>query len=872
MTVGVVERPVLFDRLAAAARITLISAAAGSGKTLLLRSWLVEAGLTEHAAWVSVPREERDAQRFWIAVLDALRATTAGAALVGPLTAAPELDGGTIVEGLLADLAALDEPLWLVIDDVHELPAEALRQLPLLLLRAPERLRFVLTTRRDLRLGLHRLRLAGGVTELRTGDLCFTLDEARALLRSAGVELSEPALAGLVARTEGWAAGLRLAVLELAGQPDPERVAAQFFGSERTVAEYLLAEVLDRQPEPVRRLLLRTSILERVSGPLADLLSEGSGGERTLQELEEANAFVIAVDARRTWFRYHALFADMLRLQLRRTSPGDVLALHAAAAGWYAQREYPIEAIRHVQAAQDWPLAARLLADHWLGLYLNGQGATAHELLAAFPAGVVAADPELALVMVADELASGSLEEAERYFALASQAGSAEPADRGEHLQVQLAGLRLLLARHRGDLPAVVDGARRLLAPTEAADFAQGAFGKEWAALAFIELGIAETWTGRLHDAERHLDRGAALARRIGRPILEVIGLAHAAVVAGTWSLAVAARRSGQAIELARRHGWDNEPITGVAYALLGRMSVAQGRLDEAERWIGQAERTLRSEVDPAAGMMLHLARGTLAMAHGRDQQALLAFRTAERLAGQLVSPHRLAVQTRAFLLHTLVRLGATDRVEQILAEMDQQERDTVEMRTALARLRLAQHEPQAATSALAPVLTAPPTHRAWSVWAFLLQAIARDALGDPGAAERALERALDLAEPEGLILSFLVHPEARKLLERHPEHHTTHAALIGEIRSVLAGDGPSASPGEPEPLRTPLSNSETRVLRYLPTNLTAPEIADQLHLSVHTVKTHIRHLYDKLGSHRRGQAVERARALGLLAPSPRRR
>jgi LuxR family maltose regulon positive regulatory protein len=872
MTVGVVERPVLFDRLAAAARITLISAPAGSGKTQLLRSWLVVTGLIEHAGWVSVPREERDAQRFWIAVLDALRATTAGAALVGPLTAAPELDGGTIVERLLADLSALDEPLWLVIDDVHELPAEALRQVALLLLRAPEQLRFVLTTRRDLRLGLHRLRLAGGVTELRAGDLCFTLDEARALLRSAGVELSESALAGLVARTEGWAAGLRLAALELAGQPDPEQVAAQFFGSERTVAEYLLAEVLDRQPEPVRRLLLRTSILERVSGPLADLLSGESGGERTLQELEEANTFVIAVDARRTWFRYHSLFADMLQLQLRRTSPGDVPALHARAAEWYAQHDYPLEAIRHAQAAQDWHLAARLLADHWLGLYLNGQGATAHELLAAFPARVVVADPELALVTVVDELARGSLDEAERYFALASQAGAAEPADRGERLQVELARLRLLLARHRGDLRAVVEGARRLLAPAEAAGFAEGAFGKEWAALALIELGIAETWTGRLQDAERHLDRGAALARRIGRPVLEITGLAHAAVVASTWSAAVAARRSGQAIELARRHGWDDEPITGVAYAVLGRMSVGRGRLDEAERWLGQAERALRSEVDPAAGLMLHMVRGTLELGRGRDQEALLAFRTAERLAGQLVSPHRLAAQTRAFLLHTLVRLGATDRVEQILSEMDQQERDTAEMRTALARLRLAQHDPQAATSALAPVLTAPPTHRAWWVWAFLLQAIARDALGDLGAAEHALERALDLAEPYGLILPFLVNHEVRELLERHPAHRTTHAALIVEIRSVLAGGELPASPGEPEPLRKPLSTSETRVLRYLPTNLTAPEIAGELHLSVHTVKTHVRHLYDKLGTHRRGEAVERARALGLLAPSRPRR
>jgi LuxR family maltose regulon positive regulatory protein len=872
VTSGAIDRPALFKRLAAAERVTLISAPAGSGKTLLLRSWLAEAGLTEHAGWVSVPHEERDPQCFWITVLDALRSTTAGAALVGPLTAAPELDCGAIAERLLSDLAGLDDPVWLVIDDLHELPTAALRQLTLLLLRAPEQLRFVLITRRDLRLGLHRLRLEGELTELRADQLCFTLDEARALLQSAGAELSESALAGLLERTEGWAAGLRLAALQLAGHPDPERGAAEFFGSERTVAEYLLAEVLDRQPEPVRRLLLRTSILDRISGPLAAVLSGESGGERTLQELEEANAFVMALDTRRTWFRYHPLFADMLLLQLRRISPDDVPALHATAAEWYSQHEYPFEAIRHAQAAENWRLAARLLADRWLHLYLDGQSATAHGLLAGFPAGVVAADPELAVVKVVDELTRGTLDKAEWHFAVANRAAAAAPANRREHLQIQLALLRLTLARRRGNLPAVIEESCRLLAPAEGATSPRVDFSEEWAAVTLNQLGIAEAWAGRFHDAERHLDRSIALARQIGRPFLEVSGLAQGALVAAPSSSALAAQRSGQAIELARKHGWSDEPITGVAYAALGRTYVAQGRLEEAARWLGQAERVLRPESDPAAGLMLHHGRGMLEMARGRDQQALLAFRTAERLAGQLVMPHRLAAQAGALLLHTLVRLGATDRVEQILAEMDQQKRDTQEVRTALAALRLGQHDPQAATNALAPVLAGPAaTHRLWLVQGFLLEAVARDALGDLPAAERALERALDLAEPDGLLWPFLVHPEARDLLERHPGHRSTHAALIVEIRNVLAGRGPPASGDEPEPLRNPLSTSETRILRYLPTNLTTPEIADELHLSVHTVKTHIRHLYDKLGSHRRGEAVERARALGLLAPAPRR-
>ena len=271
--------------------MTVVSAPPGSGKTVLLRSWIGAAGLAERAAWVPVGRDERDPQRFWLSVLDALRQTAAGSALVRALTAAPDLDGWAIVERLLKDLAPLEDRLWLVVDDLHELDSDqARRQLELLVMRAPAELRFVLATRHDVRLGLHRLRLEGELTEIRADDLRFSLAEARELFAAAGVELAEPALGLLYERTEGWAAGLRLAALSLAGHPDPERFAAEFSGSERTVAEYLLAEVLDRQPEEVRRLLLRTSVLERVNGELADLLTGGSrrgagpagagGGER----------------------------------------------------------------------------------------------------------------------------------------------------------------------------------------------------------------------------------------------------------------------------------------------------------------------------------------------------------------------------------------------------------------------------------------------------------------------------------------------------------------------------------------------------------------------------------------------------------------
>jgi LuxR family transcriptional regulator, maltose regulon positive regulatory protein len=870
---GIVSRRQLFRRLEEAERVTQVSAPAGSGKTCLLHSWTAAAGLADSTAWVAVQGQERDPQQFWLAVTGALQGTAAGAKLVRKLSAAPDLDGWVIVERLLEDLATLGDRLWLVIDDLHELRSEALAQLRLLVMRAPPQLRFVLSARQDLPLGLHRLRLEGELTEIRAEDLKFTLTEARALLEAAGVDLPASTLAVLHERTEGWAAGLRLAALSLAGHPDPERFAADFSGSERTVAEYLLAEVLERQPGPARRLLLRTSVLERVNGELASLLTGESGGDRILLELEEADAFVMALDAHKRWFRYHHLFADLLQLELRRTTPGEIPALHATAAGWFAGHGCPIEAVRHAQAVRDWELAARVLAGHWFSLYLDGQVATARELLTGFPPDVVAADAELTALTAASEMYRGSLEETGRYLAAATGGLASVPAGRRGRLQVMLAILRLVLARRRGDLAAVGEEAERLLAPAGSPGTAPLGLSADLRALALIDIGMVEVWTARLDEAEHHLEQGIALAHRIGRPYLEVMGLASLAAGTSVRSVALAAERSRQAIELARRHGWSEEPITGTACAALGATMVAQGRLAGAEPWLEHAERTLTAEVRPGAGLGLYYMRGLLELARGHPDRALAAFRAAERLTGLLVTPHMFAPQVRADLLQALVRLGETARAEQAMAGMGPRERDTGDVHVTLAVLRLAQHDPLAAATALTPVLdgSAPitPDNGVWAVRAFLLEAIARDALGDHVAAGRALEHALDLAEPDGLLLPFLLHP-ATGLLRRHSRHRTAHAALTARILNLLSAPAnPSPPPARTQRLREPLTSSEARVLRYLPTSLTVPELADELYLSVNTVRTHMRHIYAKLGVHHRHEAVEQGRALGLIASSP---
>ena len=873
--VSVIPRRALFEVLSAGgdAGVTVLAAPPGSGKTVLLRSWIAEGALSDRVAWVSVQRGEQDGQRFWTRLVGALRATVATSKLVGPLSAGPSFDGWTLVERLLENLSSLAESLWLVIDDLHELRSEeTLRQLELLLLRAPESVRFVLATRHDPRLGLHRLRLEGRLTELRREDLRFTLEEARELFAAAGVRLPAPGLATLVDRTEGWVAGLRLAALTLAKHPDPDRFVAEFAGSERTVAEYLLAEVLERQPEDVRRLLLRTSMLERVNGPLADALTEGSGSEGILQRLEDANAFVVSVDPNRTWFRYHQLFADLLQLELRRTAPGEIPDLHAAAARWHLEHDEPVQAIRHAQAAKDWKLAARLLSDRWLGLYLGGQGATAHELLNRFPEATATTDAELTALTAASELHRGSLQEAERYLTRATQAVASVAPDRQDHHQMLLAWLRLSLARQRGDRPGVIGEAQRMLAPADAPDAARLGLTEDLRALALISLGMAEYSSLRPEAAERHLEEGLALSRRIEQPYLEVAALGHLAVAAGYRSAALQEKWSTEAIELARQHGWGEEPVVAMAHVARAAPLIWKARVEEAQPLLDQARRAVRSETEPTIGWLLELNRGLLEVARRRDSEALAAFREAERLAELLVPGHPLVPSIRALLVHVLLRQGETAQAEAVLAELGPEERDTPRIRPALAALRLAQHDPAAATEVLGPIVneTSPSQHQIGVAIALLLEAKARAALGEAAAAERALVRALDIAESEGLLWPFLLYP-VPELLERYRGSRTAHGALVSNLLDLLAG-AEAAPGGEAKRLIEPLTESELRVLRYLPTHLSAVEIGAELYLSANTVKTHLRHVYEKLGVHSRDEAVGRARELRLLAPSLGRR
>ena len=390
-------------------------------------------------AWVAVEHGERDAQRFWLDVIDAL-ADAAGDEVIERVSPAPSLAGAVVVERLVSQLQRLEEPLALVIDDLHELDSDdALGWLEILLRRLPPPLRVLLATREEPALGLHRVRLTGELTELRTPDLRFSLDESHSLLRADGITLSDIGIGSLHERTEGWPAGLRLAAISLTAHPDPERFVSEFSGSERTVAGYLLAEVLERQPPEVRDLLVRTSILERASGPLADALTGAMGAEAILQRLEEQNAFVTALDAARTWFRYHHLFADLLRLELRRVAPATIPSLHRAAATWHDHEGDVVQAVRHYQAAGDWAPAGRLLVDNYHTLTMAGRGETLHALLGVFPADAHLSDENVAAALSIDSILHGRLDDAAGHLRVARRLAPAAPAERRHLFDVYLA-------------------------------------------------------------------------------------------------------------------------------------------------------------------------------------------------------------------------------------------------------------------------------------------------------------------------------------------------------------------------------------------------------------------------------------------------
>jgi LuxR family maltose regulon positive regulatory protein len=868
---ALLEREELLQTLdrAVAKRITVISAPPGSGKTSLLRAWADRSTAVRRVAFISVDRDQQNAQQFWSAVLDAIRSLQSPIDSQTQPPATTALDGDQLVDTIVAELAEQVEPVVLIIDDLHELrSADALAQLERLLAALPQTARVVLSSRRDPLIRLHQLRLVDEVAEIRASDLRFTESETRELLPASGINLSDGGVTALHQRTEGWAAGLRLVVISLSGHADPERFVAEFSGTDRAIGEYLMAEMLDRQPGEVQGMLLRTSLVDRLNGELADLLGGRSGAEQMLLELEDANAFVVSLDSERTWFRYHHLLADFLRLELRRRLADEVPELHRRAARWFADHGEAVEAVRHMLAAGDWSDAARLLADHLFNLTLDGQEGTIAALLRSFPAGASVDHPELALARAAVQLTQGRLEEAAAQLALAESHVQSAPPARRRRLTVAIASLRLALARRSGRFGEVIEQLNVLDASIAGESSEPVAMGSELRGVALMNLGIVETWSRRFDDAERHLSEGAALARAIGRPYLEVACRAHQGFPTTLVSLASARERGRQAVALAERYGLGDRPILAPALGAVAFWAIWMGEFDEGESALRRAWEVAEPQIDPAAAVLLHMVTGQLHAARGQHQAALEAFAAGAQAQSRLTGVHALATPVVAWLAATQARLGMPDEARETLTGSGEPDRTgTGFIYNARAVICLAEGDPAGALDVLRDVPDVePPTGPAFTlVETHLLAGIAHLNLGDRNAAAAAAEAALAAAEPDRLMFPFAM-TGAGALLDALPQHETAHGALLADIIDVLGGEPAPSIDQERLPQADELSPSELRVLRYLPTNLTRPEIAGELYVSINTVNTHIRSIYSKLKARDRSSAVSRARELRLLS------
>jgi LuxR family maltose regulon positive regulatory protein len=860
----------MLDR-AVTRRVTIISAPAGSGKTSLLRAWADRSTNAPRVAFVSVDRDEHEAQRFWSTVLDAIRGPAVSSDRQMQPAAAGVL-GDELVDVVVSELAEQAEPFVLIIDDLHELrSADALAQLERLLAVLPSPARVVLSSRRDPPIRLHKLRLADELAEMRAGDLRFSETETHELLAASGISLSGDGAAALYERTEGWVAGLRLAMISLGRHADPERFVAEFSGTDRAIGEYLMAEMLEGQPSEVQSMMLRTSLVDRMNGELADLLAGRSGSEQMLLELEDANAFVVSLDTQRTWFRYHHLLVDFLRLELRRTSADEIPDLHRRAARWLADHGDVVEAVRHTQAAGDWPDAARLLADHLFSLTLDGNEEAIAVLLRSFPEGLSADLPELALAHAAVQLAQGRLEDAAAQLALAESHVESAQAARRWRLTVAIASLRLALARRNGHFTEVIEQVSLLDTSIAEKSSESIAMSSELRGVALMNLGIVEMWSGRLADADRHLAEGAELAQKIGRPYLEVACLAHRCFASKLVSVATARQRGERTVELAARYGFDDRAILAPAFAALGAIAVWMGEFDEGDGWLRRAWEVVEPDVDPAAAVFMYVATGQLHAGRQQHQSALEQFAAAARTQAMLTGVHALAPRITGWLAATQARLGMLDEARTTLGDYSAEPERMGAVHAidnARAVIFMAEGDAAAALEALRDVQDTTQGVRAFTlVETHLLAGIAHLDLGDKNAAAVAAEAALAAAEPDRMIFPFAM-TGAAELLDALPHHKTAHGALLADIVTLLRGESVPSVDRKRLAESEELSPSELRVLRYLPTNLTRPEIASELYVSTNTVNTHLRNIYSKLGVRNRSSAVRHARELRLLSTS----
>jgi LuxR family maltose regulon positive regulatory protein len=873
--------------------LTLVVAPAGYGKSTAIAQWA--RGLAKTVSWLSLDAQDNDPVRFWRHVLAALDAGRPGIAervgsRAGP-PPPPAFDG--LVTALVNDIVADDAPpeLVLLLDDYHLITSQGVHaSFRLLLQHCPRHLHVIVASRADPPFGLAQLRASGQLKELRVADLRFTVEEASEMLALTDVgrfqQLAPATVAALAARTEGWAAGLQLAMLSLRDQTDVDAFVAAFTGSHRYVLDYLTEEVLERQDADVREFLLETSMLERACGSLCDAVTERSDGQRLLEQIDQAGLFLVQLDDVRGWWRYHHLFADLLRARLAQ-HPRRTQELHRRAASWYHQRGLIDDTIHHVVASGDMLWAARLIEEHFDTVFnLRGEQATIQSWLPALPDDVVLSRPRLLLAQAQMASMRGDLATVEPLLVAAESVMAAADDEPFEPTTGRSGSLlvnpRAMLALQRS-YAAQIRGEPEATAQMALAAKQQLA-GDEHMLLSAVEgfFAVAEWLNGRLAEAEEAFQSRIEWWRREGQITMTAWGdYSLARLQRAQGCLDASQQTCERALESLRSPGEPLPPAAGPPLVGLAAVAYQRGELEEALEHVSGGIRLCREfvHIPPLAAGLATLAWIRQATGDGRG-----ATQAMEEAASVSPGPAGLLNPVPIQRARLLLAHGDLAQVAMQLGEFGVRYDDEASYprepeHLVLARLLTVTGRPDRASALLDRLETAANVQRRVGslIEIRALRSVALLALGDEGAALESLASALELGCPQGYVRVFVDEGEPvaqllGRLVAARVDQGTEGVSLgcIARIQRAFGpGDADAGAPLQPPRRRgtlvEPLTARELEVLRLLAAGASNRAIAAELVVSLDTVKKHVSHVLSKLGAINRTEAVARGRELGAI-------
>jgi LuxR family transcriptional regulator, maltose regulon positive regulatory protein len=861
-----VQRPRITELIAEGTRwcpLTVVTGPPGAGKTVALALWAAAAP-PGPVAWISLDEYDNRPGVFWSSVVAAMRRS--GVAVPGTSSAAARGRAAdhVFLLRLASSLASHEPPVTLVVDDLHVLTEPPLLTgLDFLLRNVGSGLRLVVSSRMDPPLPLHRYRLAGGLAEIRAGDLAFSVAEAGLLMGQYSTTLSAGSLERLTRRTEGWAAGLRLAAISMDTHPDPDQFVKELIAEDSALTSYLVDEVLNTQPPEARDVLLSTSILDQVSAEAIGELVGNEQASRILPDLARTNAFVQPTGTGK--YRYHPLFAEVLRLKLRRECPDRLAALHRRAARWYERNGPLTEAVRHAISAGDWQLAADLVIDALaISEIIEPRGSLLASEFSGMPLGGSWTGPQPHLVFAAAELAAGRQESCAAALATAERILECLPADQEAAGRLAATTIRVAVSLRTGeDLTAAAAAAARAEALVSRIPGDKLAQHPEIRARVLVGRGAVGLWSGHLDEAARILDTGAAAAAAAGADYEQADCLGRLAL---TEALRGRLRRAAKlAAQSTAAPVADKQPPPAQPAALLALAWVHLERNDlrEAHRLLKQVDAALRVSPDMLIGAVAWLAVARGGLAEGRPSAATQAVATARSWP---CVPAWL--ERRLSLAESWAHVETGDIRAAVAAAGKAGGGGSLEAAVTIAGAWAAAGESQNAAHALAPVLAARSgvTERV-RLQAWLVDARLSYGSDDPARGRRSLVSALRLAEREQIRLPFVMERGwLGPVLRRDPQLADTYQRLLAPAPSRYQLPVPPGAPDEAKiAVVEPLTKREREVLRHVSLMMNTAEVASEMYLSINTVKSHLKSIYRKLAAAHRGEAVRRARQLELI-------